>query len=76
MLPLLKLTLPPSKAILFPADTDNPLLSFATELLTISPGLSRKPKPTGALIVNNGGLSKSVALNSPESNKILSAVLP
>ena len=30
----------------------------------------------GALIVNKGGLSTSVALNSPSGNKILLAVLP
>ena len=74
--PLVKLMSPPNNAKIAPGDTDNEPLSSGTELLTISSGLSLKFKPIGALIVNKGGLSKSVALNSPSSNKKLSAVLP
>ena len=81
ILPFVTLRLPPSKLIspptrvkLFPEDKFNPIISSALllfctlERLTISAGLSRKFKPIGALIVNEGGESKSVALYSPSSN--------
>ena len=54
-----------------------PLSSKVLARLTISPGLSRKPKPIGSLTVSIGCAEESLALNCISSgNKILSAVLP
>ena len=74
--PLLKVILPPTSAKVASGKTVNPIPSLATELLTISLGLSRKFKPMGALIVSMGASKLLTALNSPSSNKMLSAVLP
>ena len=72
-----KSTLPPTRVMLSPVATSKPLPLLATDRLTISPGLSRKFKPMGIPIVNNGGRLEFTALNSnPFSNSKLSAVEP
>ena len=76
--PVSKLISPPTKVKFCPGLT----VKFAKTPVSLLPvtlmsaGLSRKPKPIGALTVNKGGLSKSAALNSPFSNRILLALLP
>ena len=78
--PASKLISPPTKVRFFPGATSKPTKSpalFSTnERLTISPGLSLKPKPMGILTSNNGGACGLLALNSisPSNNK-LSVVL-